>query len=278
MHTLEGRVAVVTGAGSGIGLACAQRFANEGMKVVLADIQEDALEAAVSGLKAAGHDVLGVPTDVSKYEQVQSLAEQTLSAFGAVHLLHNNAGVLRAGRMEELSLEDWQWVIGVNLWSVIYGTRVFLPLIRQAGEGHIINTASTAGLQATDGIGPYNVSKFGVVGFTETLRLELDGSDPEIGASVLCPGSVRTQICDSERNRQATGLAAGELSPTGQAFKELAGAVIEAGIEPSDVADMVVAAVLKNNFWIVTHPDWKAVIRERTDGLMNDQLVTGFGG
>lgn len=278
METFEGRVAVVTGAASGIGLASATRFAEEGMNVVLADIQQDALDAAVESLQQAGHDVLGVRTDVSQFEQVQRLADRTIDAYGKVNIVHNNAGVVRGGTLEELTLEDWQWVLGVDLWSVIYGVKVFLPLIKEVGEGHVVNTSSSAGLQATPNIGPYNVAKFGVVGLTETLRLELDEADSPVGASVLCPGAVQTRICDSDRNRQATGIAAGNASATDQAFKDMAGPIVEAGIAPTDVAAMIVAAIRNNDFWILTHPQWKAVMQERVAGLAGNQLVTGFGG
>ncbi len=278
MQDFQGRVAVVTGAASGIGLASATRFAEEGMQVVLADIQQDALDLAVTTLQQAGHDVIGVRTDVSKFDHIQSLADQAIATYGKVNILHNNAGVLRAGTMEELTLEDWQWVLSVNLWSVIYGIKVFLPLLKQAGDGHIINTASTAGLQATPSIGPYNVSKFAVVGLTETLRLELDVGGSPIGASVLCPGSVQTRICESDRNREASGFSAGQASPTDQGFKDLAGSFIEAGIAPAEVAGMVIAAIKNNDFWILTHPAWKTVLQERMDGLVKNQLVSGFGG
>lgn len=278
METFEGRVAVVTGAASGIGLASATRFAQEGMKVVLADIQQDALDAAVEALQQAGHDVLGVRTDVSQCEQIQRLADTAVNAYGKVNVVHNNAGVVRGGTLEELTLEDWQWVLGVDLWSVIYGVQIFLPLIKQAGEGHVINTSSSAGLQATPNIGPYNVAKFGVVGLTETLRLELDEADSPISASVLCPGAVQTQICASDRNRQATGFAAGDASATDQAFKDMAGPIVAAGIAPTEVASMIVAAIRNKDFWILTHPQWKTVMQERAAGLVNNQLVTGFGG
>jgi NAD(P)-dependent dehydrogenase (short-subunit alcohol dehydrogenase family) len=278
MKDFQGRVAVVTGAGSGIGLASATRFAEEGMKVVLADIQEDALLAAVAALKEAGHDVIGVRTDVSQCDQVQRLADQAIASYGKVNVVHNNAGVVRGGTLEELTMDDWQWVLGVDLWSVIYGVNIFLPLIKQAGEGHIVNTASSAGLQATPYIGPYNVAKFGVVGLTETLRLELDEINSPIGASVLCPGAVQTRICESDRNREATGVAEGSESATDQTFKELAGPIVAAGIAPTEVAGMIVAAIKNNDFWILTHSEWKKVMQERVDGLQDNQLVTGFGG
>ncbi len=278
MKEFHGRVAVVTGAASGIGFATARRFAEEGMQVVMADIQEDALDAAVSNLRAAGHEVLGVPTDVSRHEQIEQLAEQALSAYGKVNIVHNNAGVVRAGALEELSLEDWQWVLGVDLWSVIYGIRVFLPLIKKSGEGHIINTASSAGLQATANIGPYNVAKFGVVALTETLRLELDEAQSPIGTSVLCPGAVQTRICESDRNRELAGVSRGTASEAEQSFKEMAGPIVDAGLKPADVADMVLVAIKNNDFWILTHPEWKNVMQDRVAGLLNNQLVTGFGG
>lgn len=278
MQDFEGRVAVVTGAASGIGLAMATRFAEEGMKVVLADIQLDALNAAVSQMQKAGHDVTGVRTDVSQVDQVQELAEIALASYGKVNIVHNNAGVVRAGTLEELTLEDWQWVLGVDLWSVIHGIKIFLPLVKEAGEGHIVNTASSAGLQASPNIGPYNVAKFGVVALTETLRNELDEAKSPIGASVLCPGAVQTRICESDRNREATGLAAGNTSATDEAFKDMAGQIVAAGISPTDVAGMIVAAIKNNDFWILTHPDWKKVMQERVAGMQDNQLVTGFGG
>lgn len=278
MQDFKDGVAVVTGAASGIGLATATRFAREGMKVVLGDIQQDALDTAVSSLQSAGHDVIGVTTDVSRVEQVQNLADQAIAAYGKVNVVHNNAGVVRAGTLGELTLEDWQWVLGVDLWSVIYGVKIFLPLIKQAGQGHIVNTSSSAGLQASANIAPYNVAKFGVVGLTETLRLELDEGDLPIGASVLCPGAVQTRICESDRNRQATGLAAGNASETDQAFKNIAGPIVEAGIAPIDVAAMIITAIRENDFWILTHPEWKIVMQERAAGMIDNQLVTGFGG
>lgn len=278
MKEFKDRVAVVTGAASGIGLAAATRFAQEGMQVVMADIQEDALDAAVATLRGAGHEVTGVRTDVSRYEQIEALAERAISAYGKVNIVHNNAGVVRAGTLEELSLEDWQWVLGVDLWSVIYGIKIFLPLVKQAGEGHFINTASSAGLQSTPNIGPYNVAKFGVVALTETLKLELDEAQSPIGASVLCPGAVATRICESDRNREASGFSAGVDSTSERTFKDMAGAIVNEGLAPADVANMVFAAVENNDFWIVTHPAWNEVMRERVEGMMNSQLVTGFGG
>jgi len=248
------------------------------MRVVLADIQEDALDAAVASLRDAGHEAVGVPTDVSRLQPIEALAEKALSAYGKVNVVHNNAGVVCAGTLDELELDDWQWVLGVDLWSVIYGVKVFLPLIKEAGEGHIINTASSAGLQATPNIAPYNVAKFGVVGLTETLRLELGEAGSPIGASVLCPGAVATRICHSDRNRELTGVAAAPDRETEQTFKEMAGAIVDEGLPPAEVAGLIVTAMRNDDFWILPHTGWIDVLRDRVEGMAEKQLVTGFGG
>lgn len=278
MREFRDKVAVVTGAASGIGKAAATRFCEEGMKVVLADIEVSALEEAVNELQGAGHEVHGVVTDVSQREEVQHLADETVAIFGKVNIVHNNAGVVRAGTLEELTDDDWQWVLGVDLWSVIYGVSIFLPLVKQSGEGHFINTSSTSGLQATPNIAPYSVAKFGVLALTETLSLELAETGLPIGASVLCPGAVATRICESDRNRLAAGAAPALDSATDDTFKDQAGAIVQAGIAPAVVADMIMTAIRANEFWILTHADWKRVMQERLAGLVDNQLVTGFGG
>ena len=280
MKVFNNKVAVVTGAASGIGLATATRFAEEGMKVVLADIEEVALAAAVESLSNAGHEVIGVPTDVSKWEAVESLAQTTVSTFGGVNIVHNNAGVVVSGPIAELSLSDWEWVLGVDLWSVIYGVKAFLPLIKEAGEGHIINTASTAGLQSSATIAPYNVAKFGVVAMTETLRLELAMEKSPVSASVLCPGAINTQITSSERNRDPVSMLDHQESSMENGFKKMAGKLLaEQGLAPAAVAEMVVNAIINNDFWILTHPEWHAVMRKRVEAMVNNNsLATGFGG
>jgi len=280
MMDFHHKTAVVTGAASGIGRAVATRLAHEGMNVVLADIERDALAMVVEELTDTGYSAIGVPTDVSKWDEVQALAEQTIGVFEAVHVVHNNAGVVTAGRIEELSLADYEWVLGVDLWSVIYGVKAFLPLIEKAGEGHIINTASTAGLVATPHIAPYNIAKFGVVALTETLARELAVRKSPIGASVLCPGAVNTQIVKSERNRPTASKAAHKGSTEEDRFVAFSSRLLaEQGLDPTVVADQVVHAIRTNQFWILTHPDWKRVLEERVAALVSDDALSrGFGG
>jgi len=280
MNDLRGKVGVVTGAASGIGLAVATALCEQGMKVALADVEATKLDAAVAGLTAAGHEVLGVPTDVREYAAIEALAAATLDRFGAVHVVHNNAGVVSAGPIEELSLETWDWVLKVDLFSVIYGIKVFLPLLKAQGEGHIISTASTAGLAGNPGIAPYNAAKFAVVGIMDGMRQELDQAGSPVGCSVLCPGAVNTQIVFSDRNRPAAVAATQPVNPVEAAFKDRAGSMLaNQGKQPSEVADMVVDAVLTNRFWIVTHPGWYDVLRARVEAMAADgHLHLGFGG
>lgn len=280
MEEFAGKVAVVTGAASGIGRATATRFAEAGMKVVLADIEETALIDAVTSLGNMGHEVLGVPTDVSSWDAIQALADKTMAEFGGVNIVHNNAGVVVSGPIGELSLTDWEWVLGVDLWSVIYGVKAFLPLIKQTGEGHIVNTASTAGLQSSATIAPYNVAKFGVVALTETLRLELAAAKSPVSASVLCPGAINTQIVFSKRNRDSASAQDHATSAEEQAFEERAGALLaQQGKDPAEVADMVFDAICRDEFWILTHPEWKEVMAQRVAAMQRDNsLFSGFGG
>ena len=281
MQSFTDKVAVVTGAASGIGKATATRFAEEGMKVVLADIEEQALEAAVAELKARNFDVTGVRTDVSQWEQIQQLAEATMDTYGKVNVVHNNAGVVVSGPIEDLTLADWEWCLGVDLWSVIYGVKTFLPLMKANGEeGHMISTASTAGLQAASTIAPYNVAKFGVVALSDTLRQELKNDESPVSASVLCPGAVNTQIVTSDRNRDPESAKDHNASPQEDGFKAGAGRLLrEEGIDPADVAAMIVNAIRNDEFWIVTHPEWKNVMAERIRMMKeSNALYTGFGG
>jgi NAD(P)-dependent dehydrogenase (short-subunit alcohol dehydrogenase family) len=188
VRELAGRTAVVTGAASGIGRALAERFAADGMNVVVADIDGEGVGATAAALTAAGHGAVGVETDVSRPDHVRALADAAVGAFGAVHVLCNNAGVVIGGRVDDLTDDEWRWVIDVDLWGAVHGVRTFVPLIEKAGEGHVVSTASTSGLVAPPFIAPYSVAKAGVVMLMEALRRELDARDSPIGASVLVPG------------------------------------------------------------------------------------------
>jgi len=274
MEHLSGKVAVITGAGSGIGLALARRFVGEGMHIVLADVEEPALAAAAAQVGALGAETLAVPTDVSALADVEALAAAALDRFGAVHLVCNNAGVGGAGPAWDLAL--WRWVIDVNLWGVVHGVHTFLPILREQGEGHIVNTASWAGI-VPGVVGPaYIASKHAVVGLTERLFHELAGSG--IGVSVVCPSVVTTQIVNAERNWPAElgPVPTDALNPEEQEILDLFRAVLEAdGIDPAEVADAVLEAVTAPRFWVLTHKDRlpHAIDRLRRAGEGLDPLL-----
>jgi NAD(P)-dependent dehydrogenase (short-subunit alcohol dehydrogenase family) len=270
MKDFKGKVAVITGAASGIGRGIAERCVSEGMKVVLADIDDANLAKAETELEALGGAVLGVRTDVSKRSDVERLARQTLEAFGQVHLLVNNAGIGAGGSPWEATWNDWEWVIGVNLWGVIHGVKVFTPLmLAQNVEGHIVNTSSAAGLVVGGGSAPYSVTKHAVVALSESLYLTLERRSALVKVSVLCPGLVRTNIANSEQHRP-TDLKNEpvEMSPEMQAGLDLMKAAIEAAMPPLQVADRVFDAIKNEQFYILTHPEWIAVIQMRTDNLL----------
>ena len=270
MKEFKGRVAVITGAASGIGRGIAERCVSEGMKVVLADIDEANLTKAETELKTAGGTVLGVRTDVSKGSDVELLARQALDAFGQVHLLFNNAGVAAGGAPWEATWNDWEWVIGVNLWGVIHGVKVFTPLmLAQNTECHIINTSSAAGLIVGGASAPYAVTKHAVVALSESLYLTLQQRNSLVKVSVLCPGLVRTNIANAERNRPA-GLRNEPVTMTPEMQAGLAAfkATMETSMPPLQVADVVFGAIKKEQFYILTHPEWTEVIQLRTDKLL----------
>jgi NAD(P)-dependent dehydrogenase (short-subunit alcohol dehydrogenase family) len=259
MDELSGKVAVVTGAASGIGLAMATRFAVEGMRVVLADVERPVLASAGEQLAAAGADVLTVPTDVSLAEDVQALASITLEHFGDVHLVCNNAGVGSRGLpIAELPLEDFSWVVAVNLFGVVHGVQAFLPHLRANGVGHIVNTASCSGLYYLPRMGPYNATKAAVVALSETLRFELDAEGCGVGVSVLCPSWVRTNISTSDRNRPerfAYTLETEQMARVAEYKARRRDVVAAAAIDPVDVAAQVCDAVRTDRFYVLTHPE-----------------------
>jgi NAD(P)-dependent dehydrogenase (short-subunit alcohol dehydrogenase family) len=247
---LAGRVAVVTGAGSGIGRAIARPLAREGMRIVAADLDEAGMAETLAGLEG-----IAVRTDVTDLGQVQALADRAWAAFGGVHVLCNNAGVALWGGLESATHRDWQWVLGVNLWGVIHGIEAFVPrMIAQKTEGHIVNTASMAGLVASQGLGVYNTSKYAVVGLSETLVKDLRPYG--IGVSVLCPMGVATRIRDSDRNRPA---ALQNAEPRAAEPVELMGRTLS----PESVADLVVAAIRKNQLYVIPHEESLDAIRKR---------------
>lgn len=255
MKDLRGRVAVVTGAASGIGRGLAARFASEGMKVMLADVQETALAGAVGELKAAGADVAGTVVDVTRRDQVFALAARTIHTFGAAHVVCNNAGVDSGGAFTEIPGQVWDWVFAVNFWGVMYGCAAFLPVMRRQGEGHLVNVASHAALTGHFPAGtPYVASKFAVLGLSENLYHELKAAAEPVGVSVLCPSFVRTNLPASERNRPA-GVPSMASSQAWQAHLEANRVRAAQGLHPAQVAELVVDAIKQGRFYILSHPD-----------------------
>jgi len=266
MEDLQGKVAVITGAASGIGRAVADRAAAEGMRIVLGDIEEGPLKQAVDDLTGTGAEAIGVVTDVSDRAAVEALRDRALDRFGAVHLVHNNAGIGLGGPIWEVTEEDWRWILGVNLWGVIHGVATFTPLLIEQGEGHMVNTASIAGLIVAPFLGPYNATKQAVVAISETLFKDLQAVGAPVGVSVLCPGFVQTRIAESDRNRPDW---APDRNSTGAA--EVQGVVqnlVDDGIAPSAVADRVIDAVRSNTFYILTHPELDSALTTRFDDIV----------
>jgi len=251
MKELNGRTAVITGGASGIGRATAHRLAREGVRLVLADIEEPVLDATVAELADQGAQVLGVPTDVASLASVEALRDAALARFGGVHVIFNNAGV-GGGPTITTPPAVWDWVFGVNVDGVINGMAAFLPLLLDQDEGHVVNTASLAGLGGVPGMGPYCASKFAVVGISESLYYELELRGTAVRCSVLCPGFVKTRIYDSERNIPAD-LVAWTDGPDAKFIGGIAKQAVEGGIEVEVVADAVADALVNENFWILTH-------------------------
>jgi NAD(P)-dependent dehydrogenase (short-subunit alcohol dehydrogenase family) len=267
---VDGKVAVVTGAASGIGLGMARCFARAGMEVVLADIEQEALDAAVGELAGAGHEVLGVRTDVTQRAEIERLADAAVDAFGAVHVLCNNAGVGVSAPVAQTSIEDWEWTLAVDLWGPIHGVSVFLPLMTEQGEGHINSTASMAGLYAGASLGAYNVAKHGVVALMATLQRDLVLAGSPVRASVLCPGPINTNIVDSERNRPPESAAGHVSTPQGERFWEMLTDSLAHGMDPDEVGPMVLDAVVEERFWVLTHPDMAHLVERQVSAMLED--------
>jgi NAD(P)-dependent dehydrogenase (short-subunit alcohol dehydrogenase family) len=269
VRELAGKTAFVTGGASGIGLALGSAFSQAGMKVMLADIEEDALAAAVESLRHSAPDIRGVVCDVADPDSVEHAAKAAYEAFGNVHVVCNNAGVAAAGGIDNISIDNWRWVLDVNLMGVLHGIRSFLPHIRAHGEGgHIVNTASMAGMNGGLGFSPYVASKFAVVGMSEGLATQLKPLG--IGVTVLCPGYVRTRIGESGRNRPEryrTTQTPDPASPAGLLLAHIAER-LESGLAPSEVAARVLAAIREDELYVFTHPEMRGEVEERFAAIM----------
>ena len=283
MRDVKGRVAVVTGAASGIGRGMAESFAAAGMKVVLADVDADRLAQVALELEKSGADVLPVKTDVSRQDEVEALARRALDAFGAVHVVCNNAGVAHGGVPTwESTLHDWEWIVGVNLMGVVHGVRTFTPLLLEQGEGHIVNTASMAGLISGGGNALYGVTKHAVVALSEALFNELAAqAASRVRVSVLCPGWINTQILESSQRNQPEAvrhhLPQDRTSPEGEIRRKMVESLLASGLDPRRVGDLVLDAIRAERFWVLTHPQWKSMIRHRMENVLEERDPTPAG-
>jgi len=271
LEDLKGKVAVVTGAASGIGKALATRFVEEGMKVVLADVERDALREVTREFESAGAEVLAVRTDVAQADDLSALAEATLERFGKVHVLCNNAGVFAGGFSWKAPPSDWEWVLGVNLYGIIHGLRAFVPIFLEQGEpGHIVNTVSMAGLINTPFSGPYNVSKHAAMSLTETLYHELRLKQSPVGVSALCPELIRTGIGGGERNRPAHLKRPAGTESEEQAFvEETIKTSTATGLDPSRMAARVVEGIRTDRFYLLAEEggNWDAACLQRLEDI-----------
>jgi len=255
MNFFSGKTAVITGAGSGFGREFARTAASLNMNLALADIQQDALDAIAEELRAGGAKVLSLRTDVSKQADMETLAAQTFETYGGAHLLFNNAGVGAGGFVWENTVADWEWVLGVNVWSVIHGIRLFVPkMLAQGDECHVVNTASVAGLLSAQTMGVYNVSKHAVVTLSETLYQDLRAAGARIGVTVLCPAFVPTGIANSERNRPAE-LSSAPLTESQKIAQAASNKAVSSGkLTAADVAAKTFDCIRENKFYCITHP------------------------
>jgi len=267
MKEFKGKTAVVTGAASGIGYALAKSFAQEKMNVVLADIEQDALDAAVTKISNLDVEAVGIAVDVMDKNSVQSLTKQSIDAFGNIHILCNNAGVAPPAIDEAIwdhDMSDWDWVMGVNFYGVLYGIQSFLPhMIEHQEEGHVLNTVSMAGILGLEG--SYGVSKFAALSLSEGLFQSLKKINSKIGTSVLCPGFVATNIIDSQRNRPEH-LSSDKKSNF--LLKQLASSVLKRGKKPDEIATRAIEAIQANNFYILPHPVYDERVKDRYERIL----------
>ncbi|QGG95797.1 SDR family NAD(P)-dependent oxidoreductase [Actinomarinicola tropica] len=268
MDELSGKVAVVTGGASGIGRAMVDRFATEGMRIAVGDIEEAALVETVEELRGKGVDAIGVVVDVSDPDSMAALADEVREVFGGWDVVCLNAGVGAGGPIWELGLTDWQWVLDVNLWGVVHGLRSFVPAMVERGDGHVVITASLAGLLAGPNMGPYNASKFAAVAIGETLAADLEAAGSAVGVSILCPAWVSTRIYESSRNRP--DHLRGEADERAAVGREDAAAFFAAAMPPDEVAERVITAVREGTLHILTHEGTDELVRARTARILGD--------
>jgi NAD(P)-dependent dehydrogenase (short-subunit alcohol dehydrogenase family) len=269
-----GRVAVITGGASGIGRGMARAFADAGMKIMLADLDENMLAATVDELSHRGVEVAGRSCDVSKLDEVEALAAATVERFGAVHVLCNNAGVGIPTPTHNIRIDDWRWIIDVDLWGPIYGVKAFLPIMEDQGEGHINTTASLAGLIAAGFMGAYNVAKHGAVALMTTLERDLRGRKSPVRASVLCPGPINTAISrHSVEYRPSKAKPKTNSDAEGKAGARVQ-AILEQGMDPDEVGRIVLDGIQRDTFWLFTHPSMSKVLSRQLDALMSDGSLT----
>lgn len=271
MKDLEDRAAWITGGASGIGFALARRFAREGMKLVLVDVEAGPLAEAAQALREQGASVLAIRADASSLVEMTAAAAQARDAFGVMHVICNNAGVGGGGGpMWSLTDQDWRWTIDVNLWGVIHGIRLLLPALLESGQdGHVVNTASMAGMITTPFLGPYTATKHAVVGLSECLFKELDLVNARVGVSVLCPGFVKTKIASSQRNRP--GGARPPSNPHETRFGAVFDQLVDAGVPADEIADEVLRSIREDRFYVLTHPEMKPQIEHRMRQILEEK-------
>jgi NAD(P)-dependent dehydrogenase (short-subunit alcohol dehydrogenase family) len=270
----NGRVAVITGGASGIGRGIARAFAGEGMKLMIADLDDAMMEQTAAELAERGIEVATQRCDVSKLEDVEALAAATVERFGAVHVLCNNAGIGIPTPTANIRLEDWRWIIDVDLWGPIYGVKVFLPLMEAQGEGHLNTTASMAGMIAAGYMAAYNVAKHGAVALMATLERDLRGRKSPVHASVLCPGPINTDISrHSVTYRPSKAKPKSDNAADGKAAANVQ-SILETGMDPDEVGRLVLDGVRRDTFWMLTHPHWAKAVTRQVEAMREDGSLT----